>query len=104
TAFWPHVGKHGLAVVSNGAITYDVPNREAMTVTGLEPELGLSIVQGIADAVPGSTFAIECVDGIRLDPHFDEPHPYPADAPRAPLPEIWDVPAAKLMVRHPALA
>ena len=41
--FWPHIGKHGLAVVSNGAITYDAHQRAVITVAGIEPELGLEI-------------------------------------------------------------
>ena len=31
--FWPHIGQHGLAVVSNGAITYDVMHLEALPLT-----------------------------------------------------------------------
>lgn len=102
--FWPHVGKHGLAVVSNGAITYDVHEREVITITGIEPALGLDIAAAITAAVPGSTFAIECMDGIRQDPDFIEPYRVPDGSPRGPLAEIWDVPAVKLLVRHATLA
>lgn len=102
--FWPHVGKHGLAVVSNGAITYDVHKREAITTTGIDPALGLEIAAAITAAVPGSTFAIECLDGIRQDPDFVEPYRVPDGSPRGPLAEIWDVPAVKLLVRHESIA
>jgi Cof subfamily protein (haloacid dehalogenase superfamily) len=103
-AFWPHVGKHGLAVVSNGAITYDVHARETISVSGIEPGHGLEITAAITAAVPGSTFAIECVDGIRQDPDFIERYRVPEGSPRGPLPDIWDVPAVKLLVRHETLA
>lgn len=102
-AFWPHVGKHGLAVVSNGAITYDVHAREAISTTGIEPAQGLEITAAITAAVPGSTFAIECLDGIRQDPDFIERYRVPKGSPRGPLADIWDVPAVKLLVRHETL-
>ena len=101
---WQYVGRHGLAIVSNGAITYDVHAREVLTVTGLEADHGLDVVAAISAAVPGSAFAIECVDGIRLDPAYDEPYPVPDGSPRGPMAEVWDRPAVKLLVRHPERA
>lgn len=102
-AFWPHVGRHGLAVVSNGAITYDVPRRTVTSMTGIEPTVGLNLAATISAAVPGCTFAIECPDGIRQDPDFVEPYRVPEGSPRGPLHEIWDVPAVKLLARHETL-
>lgn len=102
--FWPHVGEHGLAVVSNGAVVYDVHQRSAITVRGIEPVAGLAVVAAIVESVPGSTFAIECLDGIRRDPHFIEPYPVPDGSPVGPLPDLWDVPALKLLVRHRTMA
>lgn len=101
--FWPYIGNHGLAVVSNGAITYDVHQREVVATMGIEPSAGLEIAAAIGAAVPGATFAIECLDGIRQDPHFVEPYPVPGGSPRGPLAQIWDVPAVKLLVRHTTL-
>jgi Cof subfamily protein (haloacid dehalogenase superfamily) len=101
--FWPHVGQHGLAVVSNGAITFDVHGREVVTMAGIEPALGLDITAAITDAVPGATFAIECLDGIRQDPDFIDRYRVPDGSPRGPLAEIWDAPAVKLLVRHETL-
>ncbi|GAA3683189.1 HAD family hydrolase [Nocardioides ginsengisoli] len=101
---WQYVGEHGLAIVSNGAITYDVHAHEVLTVTGLEPDHGLEVVDAISTAVPGAAFAIECVDGIRLDPAYVEPYPVPDGSPRGPLAEIWDRTAVKLLVRHPERA
>jgi hypothetical protein len=101
---WQYVGEHGLAIVSNGAITYDVHARDVLTVTGLEPAHGLEVVEAITRAVPGSAFAIECVDGIRLDPAYVEPYPVPDGSPRGPMAEVWDRTAVKLLVRHPERA
>ncbi len=97
---WPHVGQHGVAIVSNGAIVYDVHDRRVRTHHGIEPEAGLALVEAITAAAPGATFAIECVDGIRADLDYSDPTHVPVGAPVGPLHEIWDVPAAKLLVRH----
>lgn len=65
-AFWPHVGAHGMAVVSNGAITYDVRSGRIMSLAGIDARPGLAICAAINEAMPGARFAIECADGIRL--------------------------------------
>lgn len=98
--FWPHVGEHGLAVVSNGAVIFDVHARRPIAVNGIDPVAGLEVVAAVADAVPGATFAIECLDGIRIGAGFVENYVAPDDAPRGPIADIWDVPAMKLLVRH----
>jgi Cof subfamily protein (haloacid dehalogenase superfamily) len=95
---WPHVGHHGLAIVSNGAITYDVHGCRTIRMAGIEPALGLRVTATIAGAVPGCVFAIECADGIRRDPDFPDRDGVPDGSPCGPLPEIWDVPAVKLLV------
>ncbi|PZO62936.1 MAG: haloacid dehalogenase [Paracoccus denitrificans] len=99
-AFWPHVGNHGMAIVSNGAITYDAHERRIVSLAGISWEVGFEVCDAIAGELPGAQFAIECADGIRLDPHYVEPYPAPG-APRGPLKEIWTDPAVKLLVRHP---
>ena len=99
-AFWPHVGNHGMAIVSNGAITYDAHEGRIVSLAGIGSEVGLAVCHAITGALPGARFAIECTDGIRLDPQYVEPYPAPG-APRGPLDEIWTDPAVKLLVRHP---
>jgi Cof subfamily protein (haloacid dehalogenase superfamily) len=98
--FWPLVGTHGMAVVSNGAIWYDVRSRRVRQVTGIEAEAGLAICRAISRAVPGAAFAIECLSGIRRDERFLEPTHVPEDSPVGPLADLWTEPAVKLMVRH----
>lgn len=99
-ALWPHVGRHGLAIVSNGAVTYDVGAREVVHLAGIEPEPGLTIAAAVTEAVSSASFALECLDGMRLDPAFDEPYPVPAGTPRGPLDRVWDAPAVKMLVRY----
>lgn len=97
---WPHVGRHGRAIVSNGAVVYDVPNRSVARLEGIEPGPGLDIVAAIRAEVAGATFAIECLDGIRIEPDYDSPHDLLADTPRGRLDRVWDTAALKLLVRH----
>ncbi len=99
-AFWAHVGAHGLAVVSNGAVTFDVSERRIVALSGIEPAPGLELVDDIAAAVPGSWFAVECDDGVRLDPEYVQTYTS-GPVPRGPLPEVWDRAAVKVLVRHP---
>ena len=97
TGFWPHVGQQGLAIVSNGAVIYDAGASEVIAHTGIEPEAGHEIVAAVTEAVPGATFAIECLDGIRQDSAYAE---MPAHhSSRGPLKDLWDTPALKLLVR-----
>ncbi|MCC5947944.1 MAG: HAD family phosphatase [Nitriliruptoraceae bacterium] len=97
---WPHVGRHGRAIVSNGAVVYDVPSRSAVRVAGLEPDAGLAIAGAIRTALPDASFAIECLDGIRVEDAYDSPHDLHGDTPRGRLDRLWNTTAVKLLVRH----
>ncbi|MEJ7834431.1 MAG: HAD family hydrolase [Nocardioides sp.] len=100
---WPMVGGHGLAIVSNGAILYDVAARQVREVSGIEAEAGLALCTAISEAVPGAAFALECLSGIKRDESFLEPGHVPEDSPVGSLTELWSEPAVKLMVRHEAM-
>ncbi len=99
--FWPHVGKHGLAIVSNGAITFDAHARRVISIAGIEPGPGLELSRSIATAIPGACFAVECADGIRVDPNYPDLRASTGGVRRGALSAIWDQPAVKLLVRHP---
>ena len=100
TGFWPHVGNHGMAIVANGAVTYDAHAQQIIALTGIEADDGLALSATISAELPGARFAIECADGIRLDPRYAARTAI-AEAPRGPLREIWTDPAVKLLVRDP---
>jgi len=100
SGFWPHIGSHGLAVVSNGALTFDAHAGKIIALTGIDPAAGMAICAAIEGELPGAWFAIECADGIRFAPEYVEPYPSPG-ARRGTLAEIWTDPAVKLLVRHP---
>lgn len=98
--FWPYVGSHGMAIVSNGAATWDVADDSAVSVSGIQPALGLDICEMVTEAEPTATFAIECIDGFHCDGNFVEPYPVQIGSRRGPMDEIWIDAALKLMIRN----
>jgi hydroxymethylpyrimidine pyrophosphatase-like HAD family hydrolase len=99
-----YVGEHGLAVVANGALVWDVARHDVHLLRPIEPALGLAVCALMRDAIPGTVFAVETLDGIGLEPAFLERHPVPDVARRGPVEELFDRPAVKLLARHEDLA
>ena len=95
-----HVGEHGLAIVSNGALVWDVARHLPRLERPIDPALGLEVCHELRAALPGTLFAVETLAGIGLESAFLERHPLPADARRGSLSEIFDRPALKLLARH----
>ena len=100
---WAYVGSRGLAVVSNGALLLDVAAGQPLEVHGIEPGVGLPLVETIRARVPGSQFAIEMLTGISLEPDYREPGHAPPGSPRGDLAELWAGPVLKLLVRNTAV-
>ncbi|MGI9157533.1 MAG: Cof-type HAD-IIB family hydrolase [Marmoricola sp.] len=98
-----HVGRHGLAVVSNGALVWDVAANDVRMLRPIEPAVGLEVAELIREAVPGSSFAVETLAGIALEPRFLERRAMPDDVRRGELETIFDAPALKLLARHEEL-
>ena len=95
-----HVGDHGLAVVSNGALVWDVGADAPRLRREIDPATVRRVCAELREAVPGSAFAVETLAGIGLEPEFMERHPVPEGARRAPLAELVDAPVLKLLARH----
>ena len=98
-----HVGDHGLAIVSNGALVWDVADDRARLRREIDPATVLQVCAELRAAVPGSSFAVETLDGIGLEPGFMERHPVPDGARRAHLEELVTGPVVKLLARHEEL-
>ncbi|MFC4785732.1 HAD family hydrolase [Nocardioides sp. MAHUQ-72] len=98
------VGEHGLAVVSNGALVWDVARSRPHLERPIDPTLGLEVCTLLREAVPGTAYAVETLEGIGLEPAFQERHPVPDAARRAPVEELFTRPALKLLARHEELA
>jgi hydroxymethylpyrimidine pyrophosphatase-like HAD family hydrolase len=97
------VGGHGHAVVSNGALVWDVARSAVHLLRAIEPTVGIEVATRIRDAIPGTQFAVETLDGIALEPGFFERHPVPEGSPRGPVEQIFVTPAVKLLARHEEL-
>ncbi|MCW2757618.1 MAG: HAD-superfamily hydrolase, subfamily [Nocardioidaceae bacterium] len=95
-----HVGGHGLAILSNGAVVWDVAASALRTLRAIDPVAGLEVAALIREAVPGSAFAVEQLSGISLEPGFMARSTNAELGRRGPLPTIFDGPAVKLLARH----
>jgi HAD superfamily hydrolase (TIGR01484 family) len=95
-----YVGAHGLAVVSNGALVWDVARDQVHRLRPIAEEVGLEVCRLIREAVPGSVFAVETLAGIALETEFVERHPVPPGSVRGDLDQIFNRPAVKVLARH----
>jgi len=98
-----YVGSHGLAVVSNGALVWDVANAAVHLERPIAPQQALEVARLLRQEVPGSAFAVETLDGLGLEPSYLERHPIPDGARRAPVEELLSRPILKLLARHEQL-
>ena len=98
-----YVGAHGLAIVSNGALVWDVARNQVDLVREIPVDVGLEVCRLIREAVPGATFAVETLAGIALESVFLERHPVPDGSRRGDLADVFDAPALKILARHEEL-
>ena len=101
TELWPAVGRHGIGIVSNGAIVYDIARDRIEELEGIEVEAGLALVTAVRAALPGAVFAFELVSGFAHEPAYDEPHHVPEGSPSGPAEEVMTGPAVKVLVKAP---
>lgn len=99
-----HVGGHGHAIVSNGALIWDVATSSPYLVRAIEPEDACRVADRIREAVPGTHYAVETLAGIALETGFLERYPVPEGSRRASFAEIADGPVLKILARHEELA
>lgn len=98
-----HVGEHGLAVVANGALVWDVAADRPRLERAVPAQVGVGVCEQIRAAVPGTAFAVETLAGIALEPGFMERYPVPEGSARRPLAELFDQPVLKVLARHEEL-
>lgn len=95
---WPHVGRHSLAIVSNGAILYDVGAGRVADITGIEPVVGAQILADLRVALPDAGLGLEYASGLHRTALYvsDEvPDPSVVDE----LTGDWLGPVAKMLVK-----
>lgn len=95
-----HVGPHGVAIIANGALVWDVVADQALEINGIAPDVGLPALAELRRAIPGTAYALETLAGIRLEPHFMERYPIPSASTRGPVEELFDCEAFKILARH----
>jgi Cof subfamily protein (haloacid dehalogenase superfamily) len=96
-----HVGPHGLAVVSNGALVWDVAADEPRVVRPIAPDVTVVVARRLRTELPDVLFATETVAGWSMEPRYAT---HPADdgsgrTPRriAPIDELATEPILKLL-------
>ncbi|WP_370250369.1 HAD family hydrolase [Nocardioides sp.] len=94
---WDAVGAHGLAILGNGAIVFDVAAREVRTLHGFAPDPGLAVAERIRAAVPGVELGLEDLEGLLVENGFEG---HRAGVRVGPFAEHWRAPAVKLLARH----
>ncbi|HSE56300.1 MAG TPA: HAD family hydrolase [Nocardioidaceae bacterium] len=100
---WEHVGGHGLAICSNGGIVFDVHARAVSEARTIPVEVGVKAAQLLREAIPGTTFALEKLDGFAKEPAFMPRVPPPDDLRVGPVEELFDEATVKLLARHEEL-
>lgn len=97
------VGSHGVAIVANGALVWDVPGDKPLESHPIPVEVALEACRDLRLAVPGTTFAFERLDGVALESGYLERYPMPPGSVRGTLEEICNQEAFKILARHEEL-
>ena len=99
-----HVGSHGLAIVSNGALVWDVARDEPRLERPIEPGVALDVARDLRAAIPQLRFAVETLAGWSMEPGYarhraDDENGFGARR-EAPLAELLEQPILKLLARQ----
>lgn len=97
---WEHVGGHGLAIVSNGAILYDVHQHAVRMARPIPRHTAVEVAQALRRAAPGTTFAAERVSGFAREEAFMPRVSPPEGTPVGPAEGFLDDHVVKLLARH----
>ncbi len=98
------IGRHGLAVCANGALVYDLRTEKIVLEQLLDVATLREVMAAVREDLPGAAFAVEYGESFRREhayqPRWDRNNPNVSVVESALLHEM---PAAKLLVRHPDL-
>jgi Cof subfamily protein (haloacid dehalogenase superfamily) len=94
-------GHTGLAVCANGAILYDLASEEVVSEIALQASDLLAVTTKLAEALPGVAFAVERNSLLSHEPGY-VPAWDDGDLTVVPREQLFDLPATKLLVRHPS--
>jgi Cof subfamily protein (haloacid dehalogenase superfamily) len=99
-----HVGEHGLAVVSNGALVWDVARHRAYLERPIQAAVARVVAADLRAALPEVRFAVETLAGWTREPDYpthraDDELGFGARRV-APVDELIDGPVLKLLARQ----
>jgi Cof subfamily protein (haloacid dehalogenase superfamily) len=104
---WMHMvaeqtGHAGLALVANGAGTYDLRTERLVRSDPIEPEDAAEVIRLVAAAVPDAVFAGEIGVAYLREEGYRSAYGDTPDTRIVPREEISSVPLLKLLVRTPS--
>lgn len=103
TSLFDHVGSHGVAILSNGALVWDVATARPLAVSAITRADALRASADLRRAVPGTAFAFESLEGIAVEAGFVGEHRVPRGARQGRLAEICGDQTLKLLAVHSEL-
>src|SRR5664279_4412981 len=95
---WPHVGSHSLAIVSNGAILYDVGAGRVVDIRGIEAKVGIPLLADLATALPRAGLGLEYTSGLHRNLLYESDED-PDLSTVGDLGAPWQGPVAKMLVK-----
>ena len=94
-----HVGAHGIAILSNGALIWDVTANSPIAERPIEVPTLIEACALLRDAVPGLMFGFERLEGLSIEANFLGTFTGRFAAHEGLLEEISSAPALKLLAR-----
>lgn len=97
-------GHRGIAICANGALVYDLHTSRVLLTRPVQPAAAAALVRALRAVLPEVSFAVERGDGwFGSEPGYPARFPPPA-AEVAAAEVLVELPAVKVLVRHPALS
>ena len=105
---WMHeiadqTGHTGLALCSNGAICYDLHTERILWTDWLTPDTMAEVVRRLRAGIPRLAWATEYGAEFGQDPLYQHHYDLGTTAVVAPVEQLIERPAAKLLARHPTI-
>lgn len=106
---WMHTmaedtGHRGLAILSNGAIVYDLHEERIIEQHPLDPAAASEVVAALREELPGLVFAVERGDRFGHEPAWIPRYALPDGVLVAQVDELVEEPMVKLLARHDELS
>lgn len=98
-----HMSLEGVAVCCNGAMLYDLKQRQVIEHRTFPVETCHALINTLREAIPGVSFAVQNATDFSQEPHFP---PYWDDWYAEPVPRVacaltvLDAPVAKIIAHH----